>query len=149
MKTKSNPVTVLIVDDHAQYRRELKLVLELEDDIEVVGEAGDWHALWKAMRTLQPDVVLMDLRMPPSDGTRDGIDATRRLRHEYPDSTVIILTMLDDGEHATRAQRAGAHAYILKDSGSLDLLQAIRAIPYRPLHTDHLHVLAAKQYGDL
>ena len=115
MKTKSNPVTVLIVDDHVQYRRELRLVLELEDDIEVVGEAGDWHGLWKAIRTLHPDVVLTDLRMPSEDGIKDGIDATKRIRREYPHCAVIIATMLDDGEYAAMARRAGAHAYILKE----------------------------------
>jgi DNA-binding NarL/FixJ family response regulator len=149
VKTKSNPVTVLIVDDHAQYRRELRLVLELEDDIEVVGEAGDWHALWKSMRTHQPDVVLMDLRMPSDDGIKDGIDATRRIHREHPDSAVVIVTMLDDDEYAATARRAGAHAYVLKDSGSLDLLKAIHAIRRKVRPTNNLHAITVEHYSDL
>jgi DNA-binding NarL/FixJ family response regulator len=149
VKTKSNPVTVLIVDDHAQYRRELRLVLELEDDIEVVGEAGNWHVLWKSMRTLQPDVVLLDLRMPSEDGTKDGIDAARRIYHEHPDSAVVIVTMMDDEEYAAKARRAGARAYVLKDSGSLDLLKAIRAIKPRLRPINNLHAMAVEHYSEL
>jgi DNA-binding NarL/FixJ family response regulator len=117
------PVRVLLVDDQALFREALATLLDVRDDVEVVGEAADGDEALRRVAALSPDVVLMDLRMP----VLDGIAATRRLRAERPDVRVIALTTFDDDEDVFAALRAGAVGYLLKDVSSQRLVEAIGA----------------------
>jgi DNA-binding NarL/FixJ family response regulator len=117
------PVRVLLVDDQALFREALATLLDVRDDVEVVGEAADGDEALRGVAALSPDVVLMDLRMP----VLDGIAATRRLRAERPDVRVIALTTFDDDEDVFAALRAGAVGYLLKDVSSQRLVEAIGA----------------------
>jgi DNA-binding NarL/FixJ family response regulator len=117
------PVRVLLVDDQALFREALATLLDVRDEIEVVGEAADGDEALRRVAALGPDVVLMDLRMP----VLDGIAATRRLRAERPDVRVIALTTFDDDEDVFAALRAGAVGYLLKDVSSQRLVEAIGA----------------------
>jgi DNA-binding NarL/FixJ family response regulator len=118
------PIRVLVVDDHAGYRRGLRAMLELESDIEPVGEAGDGPNAIEQVERLRPDIVLMDMNMPGAD----GLEVTRTLRHSYPNLGIIILTMFSGDEYLREARRAGASAYVLKDAGSDLLLETLRAV---------------------
>ncbi len=118
------PIRTMIVDDHALFRRGLEIVLVTEDDIEVVGEAGDGaEAVEKAAEFL-PDVVLMDIRMPRSS----GIDACRAIKEVAPSAKIIILTMSDEEEDLFEAIRAGASGYLLKDIQLEEVADAVRAV---------------------
>jgi DNA-binding NarL/FixJ family response regulator len=117
-------IRVLLVDDQALLRMGFRLVLEAEDDLEVVGEAGDGDAAVRQATALHPDVVLMDVRMP---GT-NGIEATERLVAALPGSRVLILTTFDLDEYAFAALRAGASGFLLKDARPAELVAAIRAV---------------------
>jgi DNA-binding NarL/FixJ family response regulator len=119
-----DPIRVLLVDDQTLMREGLRILLELEEDLTVVGEAGDGAAALVAYVELQPDVVLMDIRMPGMD----GVEATWRLRQEWPQVKVIILTTFDDDEYVFEGLRAGAMGYLLKDVSGRDLSQAIRSV---------------------
>ncbi|MDI5981046.1 response regulator [Amycolatopsis magusensis] len=118
-----SPVRVLLVDDQALFREALATLLAIRDDIEVVGEAGTGEEALRRTAELNPDVVLMDLRMP----VLDGIAATRRLRAERPGVQVIALTTFDDDEDVFAALRAGALGYLLKDVSSAQLVDAVLA----------------------
>ncbi|MFI6028905.1 response regulator [Amycolatopsis magusensis] len=118
-----SPVRVLLVDDQALFREALATLLAIRDDIEVVGEAGTGEEALRRTAELNPDVVLMDLRMP----VLDGIAATRRLRAEQPGVQVIALTTFDDDEDVFAALRAGALGYLLKDVSSAQLVDAVLA----------------------
>ncbi|MCX5976821.1 MAG: response regulator transcription factor [Coprothermobacterota bacterium] len=116
-------IRLLLVDDQALFREGLRTLLELREDLEVVGEATNGEeALFMAAR-LRPQVVLMDLRMP----VLDGVEATRRLRESHPECKVIALTTFDDDETVFDGLRAGAVGYLLKDAPSDTLVEAIRA----------------------
>jgi len=117
------PITILLVDDQPLFREGLRTLLSVQPDLKVVGEAGDGEEAIKLCRTLKPLVVLMDLQMP----VLDGVEATRRLHHEQPDSRVIVLTTFDDDEMVFDGLRAGALGYLLKDAPSEKLAEAIRA----------------------
>jgi two-component system, NarL family, response regulator LiaR len=117
------PIRVLIADDHAVVRQGLRTFLELQDDIEVVGDVDDGEAALAAAAEHEPDVVLMDLVMPGVD----GVEAIRRLRERQPHARVLVLTsFLDDGK-LFPAVRAGAAGYLLKDVEPAELVRAIRA----------------------
>src|SRR3979490_980608 len=116
------PTRVLIVDDHGVVREGLRAYLELEPDIQVVGEAKDGVEAVRRAAELQPDVVLMDLVMP----NMDGVDATTRIKQQQPATHVIILTTFLDDERVVPAIRAGATSYLLKDVAAADLARAIR-----------------------
>ena len=118
------PVRVLLVDDQALLRMGFRMILAAEDDIEVVGEAGDGETGIAQAAALRPDVVLMDVRMP---GT-NGIEATERIVAAQPESRVIILTTFDLDEYAFAALRAGASGFLLKDAKPGELVGAIRAV---------------------
>ncbi len=120
----SEAIRVLLVDDQSMLRMGFRMVLGAEDDIEVVGEAGDGAAGVSMTRALQPDVVLMDVRMPGVD----GIEATRRIIAEAPGARVIILTTFDLDEYAFAALRAGASGFLLKDARPAELVAAIRSV---------------------
>jgi DNA-binding NarL/FixJ family response regulator len=117
-------IGVLIVDDQAMMRAGLRLMLEVEPDLEVVGEAGDGHAALEAARRTSPQVVLMDVRMP----RMDGIEATRRLTAPSDPPRVLVLTTFDLDEYAYQALRAGASGFLLKDAGREQLVHAVRVI---------------------
>jgi len=117
-------IRVLLVDDQALLRTGFRMILDAEADISVVGEAGDGETGVSMVRTVRPDVVLMDIRMP---GT-NGIDATARIVREAPDSRVLILTTFDLDEYVFAALRAGASGFLLKDVRPAELLNAIRTV---------------------
>ena len=117
-------ISVLIVDDHAVVRRGLRSFLELQDDVEVVGEAADGEGAVDAVERLLPDVVLMDLVMP----RMDGIEAIRRIREVSPSTKVIVLTSFTDDEKVFGSVKAGAAGYMLKDVQPQELGEAIRTV---------------------
>jgi DNA-binding NarL/FixJ family response regulator len=117
------PVRVLIADDHQVVREGLQMILaESDGEIVVVGEASDGDEVVRLAKTVQPDVVLMDLSMPRVD----GLEATRRLRDAGVDSRVLILTSFAEGEGVRDAIRAGVTGYLMKDVLKAELLAAIR-----------------------
>jgi len=116
--------TVLLVDDQALVRAGFAMLVGSQPDLTVVGEAGDGLAAVRAVRTLQPDVVLMDVRMP----TMDGVEATREVVAAAPETKVIVLTTFDLDEYAFSALQAGASGFLLKDAPPEDLLDAIRVV---------------------
>ena len=117
-------VRVLLVDDQALLWAGFRMVLEAHDGITVVGEAGDGAEAIRQAARLSPDVVLMDVRMP---GT-DGIEATRVISERQPASRVLVLTTFDLDEHAFAALRAGASGFLLKDVPPTELISAIRSV---------------------
>jgi len=117
-------IRLLIVDDQRLMREGLRTLLELESDLLVAGEAGDGQEALQKYASLQPDVVLMDIRMP----VLDGVEATRRLRLDYPHARVIILTTFDDDAYVFDGLRAGALGYLLKDVSGDELAEAIRQV---------------------
>ena len=121
---KEDQVKVLIVDDHALFRRGLQMVLEGEPDIDVVGEASDGHeALERAERTA-PDVVLMDVRMPK----RSGIEATRAIKDVLPSTKILMLTISDEEADLYEAIKAGASGYLLKEISIEEVANAVRQV---------------------
>lgn len=114
---------VLLADDHLVVRTGLRAMLDAATDVEVVGEAGDGAEAMALAAELQPDVVLMDLRMPEVD----GVTATSRLRARFPEMSVLVLTTYDSDADIFRAIDAGATGYLLKDATRDELLGAIRA----------------------
>jgi two-component system, NarL family, response regulator LiaR len=116
-------IRVLIADDHAVVRQGLRTYLELQDDLEVVGEAGDGEQAVAAAERLAPDVVLLDLAMP----RLDGVAALQRLRERAPAARVIVLTSFGADDRLFAALRAGAAGFLLKDTEPPDLVRAIRS----------------------
>ncbi len=117
-------IRVLIVDDHAVVRSGLKLLLEAEADITVVGEAGSADEGVRAARLEKPDVVLLDVVMPG----RSGIEATPELLKAAPTARVLVLSMQDDPSYVREAFAAGARGYVLKEAADVELVQAVREV---------------------
>jgi DNA-binding NarL/FixJ family response regulator len=117
-------IRVLVVDDQALIRRGMTLMLEVEPDIEVVGQASDGMEAVTMAERLRPDVVLMDLHMP----RKGGVAATREITRSLPNTHVLVLTTLDADEMVFDAVRAGAHAYLLKDASEDEVLETVRAV---------------------
>jgi len=115
-----NKVRVLIADDHALVREGLRKLLEMDERIGIIGEVGDGQGAINLARKLQPDVILMDIQMP---GT-DGIVATRVIKKEFPHINIIALTVYED-EQVVEAVRAGVSAYVLKDVDTVELTSTI------------------------
>jgi two-component system, NarL family, response regulator LiaR len=113
----------LIADDHRLVREGLRAVLDAEDDLEVVGEAKDGVEAIDACLRLEPDLILMDVRMPRSD----GLKATRKIKEEMPKVSVMMVTMHENPDYLLEAVRAGAAGYILKDASAERLVGAVRA----------------------
>lgn len=123
-KPNGTPIRVLIVDDHSVVRRGIAAIIDMEDDAIVVGQASDGAEAIALWRTLQPDVVLMDLRMPGME----GVEAIRRIRSEDDQAGIIVLTTFDHDEDIYAGLRAGAKAYLLKDVEPEELFRCIRAV---------------------
>ncbi len=124
MTPETNKIKVLIVDDHQVVRQGLRTFLELHEDIDVVGEAGDGAQAVEMVQQLAPDVVLMDLVMP----RLDGINATRQVKALGGATRVIALTSFTEDDKVFPAIQAGASSYLLKDVSPDDLVEAIRAV---------------------
>ncbi|HBB34176.1 MAG TPA: DNA-binding response regulator [Cyanobacteria bacterium UBA8803] len=117
-------IRLLLVDDQMIIRQGLRSLLEAKPDLEVVGEAENGQQAITQVETLQPDVVLMDVRMP----VMDGVAATRQICQQFAQTKVLVLTTFDDDEYVSQAMRLGARGYLLKDTHSDDLAAAIRAV---------------------
>ncbi len=117
-------IKVLLVDDQSLIRQGLKVLLELEPDLEIVGEAENGEIAVNLIAQLTPDVVLMDIRMP----IMDGVAATREIQKDFPGVKVLVLTTFDDDEYVKAALQHGAMGYLLKDTPSEELAVAIRAV---------------------
>lgn len=118
------PIRVLLADDHKLIRAGLVLVVQQQPDLSVIGEADDGRQAVQLVESLKPDVVVMDIGMP----NLNGIEAARQITASRPDTAVVILSMHADEGYVLRALKAGARAYLLKDSATTDLVQAIRAV---------------------
>lgn len=117
-------IRLLIVDDQSLIRRGLKALLKLDEELQVVGEAEHGQAAIDLIATLQPDIVLMDVRMPEMD----GVAATKIIAQQFPQTKVLILTTFDDEAYVTQALQYGASGYLLKDTPFEELAQAIRFV---------------------
>ncbi|MBD0327835.1 MAG: response regulator transcription factor, partial [Pyrinomonadaceae bacterium] len=113
---------ILVADDHALVREGLRTMLSGEEGLRVVGEAHDGEQALEACRKLRPDLVLMDVRMP----RMDGLEATRRIKAEMPQTSVVMVTMHESPDYLLEAVRAGAAGYVLKDASGERLLGAVR-----------------------
>ena len=118
-----NPIRVMITDDHLIVREGLRLILETADGIEIVGEASDGAECLQLVPERRPHVILMDLQMP----RMDGITAIGRLRSEYPEIAIVILTTFNEDDLMIRGLQAGARGYLLKDTSRENLLDTIQA----------------------
>jgi two-component system response regulator NreC len=117
-------VRVLIVDDHAVVRAGLKLLLEAEEDLEPVGEAGTGREAIFQARSLKPDVILLDVVMPD----QSGLDVLPTLLHERPETKVLVLSMQDDPQYVRQAFATGASGYVLKEAADTEVVAAIREV---------------------
>ncbi|MBV6622323.1 MAG: response regulator transcription factor [Rivularia sp. (in: Bacteria)] len=117
-------ISVILVDDQHLIRQGLKTLLELEPDLEIVGEAQNGQEAVAIVEKLQPDVVLMDIRMP----LMDGVAATKEIKNKFARTKILVLTTFDDDEYIKAALQNGAMGYLLKDTPSEELAVAIRAV---------------------
>jgi two-component system, NarL family, response regulator NreC len=118
------PIRVLIADDHAIVRSGVRMLLEVEPDFTVVGEAEDGGQAIALTEELQPDVVLMDIAMPGID----GLEATRQIKAHWPDVNIVVLTMHRSEEHFFEMLKIGASGYLLKGAEPGDLIHALRVV---------------------
>ncbi len=117
-------ISVLIADDHSLMRQGLKQILELEEDMQVIGQATNGQEAVDMIKRLKPDVVLMDINMP----VMNGIQAIKELREAYVPSKIVVLTIHEDREYLFKTLQTGAEGYVLKDAESSVLLAAIRSV---------------------
>ena len=117
-------IRIVVVDDHAVVRAGLRLLLEAEDDLEVVGDAGNTRDAVFEVRAAKPDVILLDVVMPDES----GIDALPKLLHEAPAARVLILSMQDDPSYVREAFAAGASGYVLKEAADAEVVAAVREV---------------------
>ena len=138
MKTKTS-IRLMIVDDHPAFRKGLAALIESEEGMIVVAQTGDGRESVELYRTVKPDVVLMDLRLPGFS----GVEAIMEIRKEFPDGRFIVITTYDTDEDIYRAMESGALSYLLKDTDDEDILQTIRAVHAgeRPLPKNVAHQL--------
>ena len=118
------PLRILVADDHTLVRQGLRKILESQPGWVVVGEAGDGRDAVQQTMDLQPDVVIMDIAMP----RLNGVEAVQQIERRNPSARVLVLSMYSDEAYVTRAVRAGAAGYLLKDSADVDLIQAVSAV---------------------
>jgi DNA-binding NarL/FixJ family response regulator len=124
MDRSTQPIRVLVADDHPVFRRGMRAVLGAEPDTELVGEAMDGEEAVELALELSPHVILMDLNMPKVT----GIEATSRILEANPDTAILMLTMFEDDKSILAAMRAGAHGYVLKGADGAETLRAIHAV---------------------
>src|SRR5256714_8517262 len=117
-------VRVLIVDDHAVVRAGLHVLIDAEDGLEAVGEAGSARDAVFQARSLKPDIILMDVVMPD----QSGLDVVPTLLHERPETKVLVLSMQDDPQYVRQAFAAGASGYVLKEAADTEVVAAIREV---------------------
>jgi DNA-binding NarL/FixJ family response regulator len=117
-------IRILLVDDQLLIRQGLKSLLESNEDMQVIGEAENGQRALEQIPILQPDIVLMDIRMP----VMDGVAATGAIAQKYPHTKVLVLTTFDDDEYVSQAMRLGAKGYLLKDTEPEELALAIRSV---------------------
>lgn len=117
-------IKLMIADDHKLFREGIKALLAITDDIEIIGEAEDGETALKQVRELEPDVILMDINMPGQNGIR----VTEQIMEKYPQTRIIMLTMLEDDVSIFHAMRAGARGYLLKGADPQEVLSVIRAV---------------------
>jgi DNA-binding NarL/FixJ family response regulator len=117
-------INVLLVDDHTVVRDGLRMLLEAQDDITVVGDAANGRQAVRQVEQLRPDVVVMDIAMPELN----GIEATRQIQELCPDTQIVILSMYATDEHIFRALQAGARGYLLKEAAGQEVVQAVRTV---------------------
>ena len=115
---------IVLADDHPVVREGLKLLVNAQADMRVVGEAADGEEAWRVAKELQPDVLVIDLSMP----TLGGAEATQRVRRDCPEVKVLALTVHEERLYVTQLLRAGASGYILKRAASADLVRAVRTV---------------------
>ncbi|MEU9988253.1 response regulator [Streptomyces sp. NPDC007971] len=121
---EKKPARVVVADDQTVVREGIVMLLGLLSGVEVVGSAGDGEEALRLVGELAPDVVLMDLRMPRCD----GVEATRRIRAQYPGTQVVVLTTYADDESLFPALRAGARGYLTKDAGGDEIVRAVESV---------------------
>lgn len=123
----SNPIRLMIIDDHSIVRHGLRSILELEQGIEVVGEADSGQTALILVATVKPDIVLLDLSLGDR-GTAEGIDICQTITSGYPQTGVIVLTTFLEERLVLQAIRSGAKGYVLKDVDAVDLVKIVRAV---------------------
>ncbi|MCA1728662.1 MAG: response regulator transcription factor [Actinobacteria bacterium] len=123
-KEDTAPVRLLIADDHALVRSGLRLMLKREPGFEIIGEAGNGREAVELCRSLEPNLVLMDMRMPEMD----GLEATRAIKREHPEISILMVTMHDNNDYMLEAAKAGAAGYVLKDASRNELLATMRHV---------------------
>ena len=117
-------IRLLIADDHALVRSGLRSMLQKEPGIEIVGEARNGREAVELCRSLRPDLLLMDVRMPDMD----GLEATRAIKREHPETGVLMVTMHENRDYMLEATKAGAAGYVLKDASRNELISAVRRV---------------------
>jgi DNA-binding NarL/FixJ family response regulator len=132
MSERATPLRILLADDHVTMRHGLRLLIDSQPDMTVVSEASDGHAAVQNAMALQPDVVVMDISMPGMN----GLAATRALKQQQPGVAIVTLTRHGDDAYVQELLRAGVSGYVLKQSASAELLQAIRAAAAGGQHLD-------------
>jgi DNA-binding NarL/FixJ family response regulator len=128
----ANPLRILLADDHATVRQGLKLLIDRQPDMSVVGEAGDGHSAVQQAKALNPDVVVMDISMPGMN----GMIATRMLKRIQPRVMIVALTRHDEQAYLEGLLRAGASGFVLKQSAPTEFIQAIRAVAAGGMYLD-------------
>jgi len=123
---------ILLADDHEMLRGGLKLLINSQPDMEVIGEAGDGMSAWRQAKESLPDIVIMDVSMPQMDGAK----ATERLRTECPEVKVLALTAHEDKGYVSRLMRAGASGYLLKVAAAAELIKAVRVVAAGAIYLD-------------
>jgi DNA-binding NarL/FixJ family response regulator len=123
---------ILVADDHATVRHGLKLLIDSQPDMGVVGEAADGNGVLKQAEVLKPDIIVMDISMPGMN----GLVATRMLKRAQPQVSIVALTRHDDDTYLDKLLRAGASGYVLKQSAPIEFLQAIRAVAAGGIYLD-------------
>ncbi|MEU6465066.1 response regulator transcription factor [Streptomyces sp. NPDC046976] len=123
-EVEKKPARVVVADDQTVVREGIVMLLGLLPGVEVIGAAGDGEEAVRLVGELAPDVVLMDLRMPRCD----GVEATRRIREQYPGTQVVVLTTYADDESLFPALRAGARGYLTKDAGGEEIVRAVESV---------------------
>ena len=120
----SEVINIILADDHEIVRKGLKMLLETEGDIDVIAEASDGEEALDIVREYQPDIAIVDIRMPKLN----GILTTQKIKTLYPNTKVLVLTMHDDEEYITQSIDCGADGYLLKDTGKDEFLKAIHTV---------------------